>query len=109
MDLSNIGAASHRASQLNAETRIQRLRAFTEPVKSLWDDGGLKQALSSYQGFCKLLGLDQAQKYIAQRRIHEIKDWGSVDLDAEGRSLQEDLENRQTVSLLCDICFAFVF
>lgn len=77
---------------------MQRLRAFTDPVKALWNDDGLKQALSSYAGFCELLGLDRAQRYIAQRRIHEIRDWGSVDLDAEGLALQDDLEERQAVS-----------
>ena len=71
-------------------------------MKSQWNNDGLKQALSSYGGFCELLGLDRAQKYIAQHRIHEIGDWGSVDLDAEGRALQDDLEERQTVSLMFD-------
>lgn len=66
---------------------------------SQWNDDGLKQALGSYDGFCELMGLDRAQKYIAQRRIHEIRDWGSVDLDAEGRALQDDLEMRQIVSV----------
>lgn len=66
-------------------------------MKSLWNDDGLKQALGSYGGFCEILGLDRAQKYIAQRRIHEIGDWGAVDLDAEGRALQDDLEERQAV------------
>ena len=71
-----------------------------DPVKSLWNNDSLKQALGSYAGFCELVGLDRAQKYIAQRRIHEIRDWGSVDLDAEGLALQDDLENCQTVRWL---------
>lgn len=66
-------------------------------MKNQWKDESLKQALASYDGFCQLLGLDKAQKYIAQRRIHEIADWGSTDLDAEGLALQAELEQRQTV------------
>jgi exportin-5 len=91
--------SSHRATRLDAQTRVQRLRAFTDPVKSLWDNAGLKQALGSYAGFCELLGLDRAQKYIAQRRMHEVGDWGSVGLDAEGLALQEGLEERQAVRI----------
>ncbi|KAB5542622.1 armadillo-type protein [Coniochaeta sp. 2T2.1] len=85
----------HRASRLDPETRVQRLGAFVDPVKALWNNDGLKQSLSSYDGFCSLLALDRAQKYIAERRLHEIRDWGSVDLDDEGRALQQDLEDRQ--------------
>jgi exportin-5 len=46
------------------------------------------------------LGLDKVQKYLAQRRIHEIADWGSTDLDAEGLALQAELEQRQAVCAL---------
>lgn len=57
----------------------------------------MKQSLGSYDGFCQLLGLDQAQKYLAQRRVHEIADWGSTELDAEGLALQAEMEQRQSV------------
>jgi exportin-5 len=53
--------------------------------------------LSSYAGFCELVGLDKAQRYLAQRRIHEIADWGAAELDAEGLALQAELEQRQSV------------
>ncbi|KAL2263309.1 hypothetical protein VTK26DRAFT_7292 [Humicola hyalothermophila] len=86
----------HRASRIDPTTRLQRLTAFIEPVKNQWKDESLKQALGSYDGFCQLLGLDKAQKYLAQRRIHEIADWGLIDLDAEGLALQAELEQRQS-------------
>lgn len=57
----------------------------------------MKQSLGSYDGFCQLLGLDKAQNYLAQRRVHEIADWGSTELDAEGLALQAELEQRQSV------------
>jgi exportin-5 len=66
-------------------------------VKNQWKDESLKQALGSYNGFCELLGLDNAQKYLAQRRVHEITDWGSTNLDNEGLALQAELERRQAV------------
>jgi exportin-5 len=43
------------------------------------------------------MGLDKAQQYLVRRRIHEISDWGSIELDAEGLALQKELEDRQTV------------
>lgn len=43
------------------------------------------------------MALDKAQEYLARRRTHELADWGSADLDAEGLALQNELEHRQTV------------
>jgi hypothetical protein len=66
-------------------------------VKNQWKNESLKQALGSYGGFCELLGLDKVQKYLIERRVHTIADWGSTDLDAEGLALQAELEQRQSV------------
>lgn len=88
---------SHRATRIDPSVRLSRLAAFIDPVKNQWKDESLQQALGSYDGFCQLLALDKAQKYLAQRRIHEVADWGSADLDAEGLTLQAELEQRQSV------------
>lgn len=88
---------SHRATRIDQATRIQRLQNFIEPVKSQWKNEDLKRALASYGGFCEVMGLDKAQHYLVRRRIHEINDWGSIELDAEGLALQKELEDRQTV------------
>ncbi|KAK0669753.1 putative importin beta-related nuclear transport receptor [Cercophora samala] len=87
----------HRSTRIDPSVRLQRLSSFIEPVKNQWKDESLKQALGSYDGFCQLLGLDKAQRYLAQRRIHEVADWGAADLDAEGLALQAELEQRQTM------------
>ncbi|KAK0610469.1 armadillo-type protein [Bombardia bombarda] len=85
----------HRAAQIDPAVRLSRLAAFVEPIKNQWKDPSLKGALISYGGFCELIGLDKAQKYLANRRIHGISDWGSAELDAEGLALQSELEQRQ--------------
>lgn len=88
----------HRATNIDQSTRIQRLQAFVEPVKAQWRDENLKRALSTYEGFCEMTGLDKAQRYLANHRVDQISDWGSVELDAEGAALQAELEERQQVS-----------
>jgi exportin-5 len=87
----------HRASNLDQDIRLQRLQMFVEPVKAQWRDEGLKRALESYQGFCELIGLDKAQKYLAKHGVNRLSDWGAVELDAEGSALQAELEERQQV------------
>ena len=88
---------SHRATRIDPAVRIQRLSSFIDPVKAQWNRGSLKSALSTYTGFCDLMALDKAQAYLVRKRIHEIKDWGSVELDGEGLALQGELEERQTL------------
>ncbi|KAK0713838.1 armadillo-type protein [Lasiosphaeria miniovina] len=87
----------HRATSIDQGIRMTRLATFIDPVKNQWKVESLKQALNSYQGFCELVGLDKVQKYLADRRIHEINDWGSTDLDAEGLALQNEMEQRQSL------------
>lgn len=87
----------HRATNIDPATRLQRLQMFVEPVKAQWRDDGLKRALETYPGFCEMIGLDKAQRYLANRRVDQIADWGSVELDAEGSALQAEMEERQQV------------
>ncbi|KAM6478916.1 armadillo-type protein [Trichoderma sp. SZMC 28011] len=84
----------HRAKSLDAQAKIQKLREFVEPVKAQWQEENIKSAVKSYSGFCELLGLDKAQAYLVSRQAHNIKDWGSTELDAEGLALQNELEER---------------
>ncbi len=88
----------HRATSIDLETKVQRLRRFIDPVKEQWQNAELKSAISSYDGFCQLMAPDKAQRYLASRRVHEVKDWGSCELDAEGLTLQNELEERQKAS-----------
>ncbi|CAJ2508744.1 Uu.00g137700.m01.CDS01 [Anthostomella pinea] len=87
----------HRSTRVDEATKIQKLQPFIDPVKSQWQDTRLKQALSSHAGFFELMALDKAQSYLARKRMHEIPDWGAVELDAEGQALQAELEDRQTL------------
>ncbi|KAI2469156.1 ARM repeat-containing protein [Annulohypoxylon bovei var. microspora] len=87
----------HRSTRVDQATKAQKLRGFIEPVVSQWQNENLKQALSSYAGFCELMALDKAQSYLARKQMQNISDWGSVALDEEGQALQAELEERQTV------------
>ncbi|KAL7932413.1 armadillo-type protein [Trichoderma chlorosporum] len=84
----------HRAKNLDAQAKIRKLQEFVEPVKAQWQEENIKSAVKSYSGFCELLALDKAQAYLASRQAHNIQDWGSCKLDAEGLALQSELEER---------------
>lgn len=84
----------HRATSLNADAKIQKLREFIDPVKAQWQGDDIKYSLKSCSSFCQLIGLDKAQEYLVSRRAHEIRDWGSQELDQQGLDLQAELEER---------------
>ncbi|KAI1295050.1 armadillo-type protein [Xylaria venustula] len=85
----------HRSRQLDQATKIQKLQGFLNPIRTQWQDPQLKQSLSSRASFFELMGLDKAQNYVIRKRMHEVQDWGSVELDEEGKALQVELEARQ--------------
>jgi exportin-5 len=54
----------------------------------------MAEAISSFSGFCDLLGLSHVRNYLIDRRVDEIEEWGLYQLDAEGQALQKQLEDR---------------
>ncbi|KAH8819701.1 armadillo-type protein [Xylogone sp. PMI_703] len=84
----------HRATTIDPVIRHQRLEAFITPVQMLWQDPALLESISSFDGFCDLLGLGKVQDYLAARHVHGIQDWGSYQLDAEGQAIQKELDER---------------
>ncbi|KAI1848332.1 hypothetical protein JX265_008887 [Neoarthrinium moseri] len=85
----------HRCSRLDKATKVQKLQEFMEPIRTQWRNENMKGALASYGGFCEMLALDKVQNYLARKRVHEVKDWGAMPLDDEGKALQNELEERQ--------------
>ena len=88
---------SLRTTKIDPESQLQKLRAFIQPVEQLWQNPELSDAISSFSGFCKLLGLDKVKDYLVSRRAHEIQDWGLHQLDAEGQAIQMELDERVRV------------
>ncbi|KAI5814832.1 armadillo-type protein [Pyronema omphalodes] len=85
---------NHRTKNLDPETRQQRLESYMTPVKAGWIDPSMTSALDSFQGFCHLLGLEKVKDYLISRRAHEIADFSTFPLDAEGQQLQAELTDK---------------
>jgi len=90
---------SHRAAKIDPEIRLQKLQAFITPVQQLWQNPQMDDAISSFGGFCDLLGLGTVRDYLVTRRVHEIDEWGLYQLDAEGQAIQKELDERLKVSI----------
>jgi exportin-5 len=57
----------------------------------------LVEAISSFEGFCELLGLSKVRNYLVSRQVHQIQDWGLYKLDDEGQAIQKELDDRVKV------------
>jgi exportin-5 len=91
--------SSHRATSIPPTARMQRLEAFIAPVKQLWQNPGLDEALSSFNSFCELLGIGKVRNYLVSHRVHEVSDWSTMPLDGEGQAMQAELNERVKVIL----------
>jgi exportin-5 len=84
----------HRATKIEDDIRLQKLQGFINPVQQLWQNPEMNRDIESFSGFCDLLGLSRVRDYLVSRRVHEIQEWGLYELDAEGQSIQKELDAR---------------
>ncbi|KAH0557069.1 hypothetical protein GP486_005144 [Trichoglossum hirsutum] len=85
---------THRATTIDPQLRESRLQNFVNPIKLSWQDAELTRSVSTFQGFCGLLGLGRVQEYLVSRQVHKIEDWSQYQLDAEGLAIQTELNER---------------
>jgi hypothetical protein len=78
--------------------REARLEVFVQPVIERWQSPQLAESLSTFGGFCDMLGLSNLQSYLVSRRVNTIEDWAQFPLDEEGKTLNAAIEAAQNVS-----------
>lgn len=84
----------HRASAVDSQARANRLQQIIEPVVVAWQDPQMAEALSSFAGFCSVVGLDGLPEYLSSRRYASVQDWASEPLDAEGKARQTEVQTK---------------
>lgn len=90
---------SHRASNIDPDARLQKLRGFVTPVQQLWQNSEMSGSISSFGGFCEMLGMTKVRGYLVSRQVNQISDWGSFKLDEEGQAIQRELDERVRVCI----------
>lgn len=84
----------HRVRDIDPNLRRARLRSFVEPLRQAWMNEQFRQLLTSFGGFCKLLGLDQVHPYLQTRQAQRLEDWSAYPLDEEGKRIQSQMNSR---------------
>ncbi|MCJ1307753.1 hypothetical protein MMC25_001401 [Agyrium rufum] len=86
-------ALIQRAESVDEVEREQRLQGFLSSVVTQWQDERFASSLSSFEGFCDLLGMASLQPYLVARNVQTISDWYEQPLDDEGKALQTQLQS----------------
>ncbi|KAK6524201.1 hypothetical protein TWF694_005861 [Orbilia ellipsospora] len=86
-----------RTKHIDNNMRIQTLEGHLAPIAEAWCQPELTELLSSFDGFCRMLLLDQVEQYLHSRKAHLIRDWSSHELDVEGQTLQTHLTDKYNV------------
>jgi exportin-5 len=82
----------HRASAVDSQARLDRLQQIIQPVVDIWQDPQLTEALSTFSGFCSVVGLEGLPDYLSTQRYASVQDWPSQPLDQEGKARQTDVQ-----------------
>jgi exportin-5 len=84
----------HRASAVDSQARLTRLQQIIQPVVDIWQDPQLTEALSTFSGFCSVVGLEGLPEYLSTQRYASVQDWPSQPLDQEGKARQTDVQTK---------------
>lgn len=82
----------HRASGINPEMRLARLRQMLEPVYSAWQDQAFSANLSSLHSFCEALGLGGIAEFYRAYGFDRYGDWAAQQLDEAGQARQAEIK-----------------
>lgn len=88
----------HRASTVDQNARVSRLQTIVQPVIDEWQNPELTEALSTFPGFCRLVGLDGLPEYLSSRDYAKAQDWTNTPLDEQGKTKQTHIQARISVS-----------
>ncbi|KAK7529994.1 armadillo-type protein [Phyllosticta citribraziliensis] len=82
---------NHRSMSRDRTLQDARLQQMMGEVKAGWQNPHLAESLSSFESFCDMLGLGNIAVFMAAKCFHQVPDWASQQLDAEGQAKQAEI------------------
>jgi exportin-5 len=71
---------------------------MVDGIRKRWEDPDFTQALSSFEGFCNLIGFGGLGEYLTSHDFDKIRDWSEQQLDEEGQAMQAAIIERSQVN-----------
>ncbi|KAK7528139.1 armadillo-type protein [Phyllosticta citriasiana] len=82
---------NHRSTSRDRSFQDARLQQMMNQVKAGWGNPQMAESLSSFQSFCDMLGLGNIADFLAAKGFHQVTEWASQQLDAEGQARQAEI------------------
>lgn len=76
---------------------MERMQTIVQPVVEAWQNPELTEALSTFSGFCGLVGMEGLPEYLSSRNYATAPDWSAALLDDEGKARQDEIHLRTLV------------
>jgi exportin-5 len=96
-----------KAKDLDEPTRMTKLREMMQESTTVWTNQEFTESAKGFESFLTILGLGPLPEYLYSHNFHKIQDWGDSFLDAEGTSIQANVNDRMEVNdyfLVCENC-----
>ncbi|KAK3718670.1 karyopherin [Vermiconidia calcicola] len=82
----------HRASGIDGEMRLARLRQMLRPVYEAWQDQAFSASLASLHTFCESVGLADLDQFYKAYGFDRNPDWATQQLDGAGQARQAEIK-----------------
>lgn len=79
------------------------MQTIVRPVIEAWQDPALTEALSTFSGFCSIVGLEGLPEYLSSRNYASVQDWSDTRLDDEGKARQDEIQSRIMVCFVVSV------
>ncbi|KAF2679146.1 ARM repeat-containing protein [Lentithecium fluviatile CBS 122367] len=90
----------HRCTKLDRETQESRMRQMLNQVKEAWRNDEFTKAISSFQSFCGVVGMERLPDFLSLNNFRGVQDWTEQPLDSNGQALQASIvESSQRLPL----------
>jgi exportin-5 len=84
----------HRCTTLDRSTQEQRMRQMLNEVKEAWRNEEFAGAVSNFQSFCGVLGMEHLPDFLATNNFRGIDDWSVQPLGGDGQAMQASILKR---------------
>ncbi|KAF2846049.1 ARM repeat-containing protein, partial [Plenodomus tracheiphilus IPT5] len=84
----------HRCTTLERSVQEERMRQMLNRVKEAWRNEEFSEAISSFQSFCRILGMGQLPDFLAANNFRGVQDWSEQTLPSDGQALQANILER---------------
>lgn len=84
----------HRATGIDNDVRMTKLRQMLGPIYEAWADPKLAPQVGDLQSFCMTVGLHDMAEFYKSQGFDRVHDWSAQQLDEQGQARQAAVKQK---------------